>query len=191
MNIIWLFLICLSILLGIANKEISSINQLFSTVGLNTLETVFSLIALSAFFNGWLNVAKECHVIDFFVRLSYPLLKRVFPDLKNEKEALGYISSNIIMNMFGLGSAATISGLKAMNEMQRINPNKEVASRSMITFIILNTAGITLFGSTVISLRMKYGSTSPLIYLPLAIFVSTLTSIFALCIDAIVGRAKK
>ena len=91
--------------------------------------------------------------------------------------------TNIVMNMLGLGNAATPFGLKAIKEMQEINPKKDTASRSMITFLVINTACITIMPTTIISLRMYYGSISPESIIPYIIITSTLSCLTGLIID--------
>ena len=187
MNKVWLFLIIASIIIGISNNQIISLNQVIGSVGKDTLTIVLPLIAMSCFFNGWLNVAKKTGLMDGMTKLLSPFLHLVFPEIKKEKEALGYIASNMIMNLFGLGSAATASGLKAMQCLQDCNPKKDTASRSMITFIILNTAGITLFASTVISLRAMYGASNPADFLPFAFLSSLIAFVFVLVVDYVIN----
>ncbi|MFR9257024.1 MAG: spore maturation protein A [Merdibacter sp.] len=94
----------------------------------------------------------EVGLLNMLQKLLSPLLRFLFPDLRDDPEALGYIAANITINVFGLGSAATPSGLKAMECMQRHNPDKKTASRAMVTFLVLNTAGVTIL-STTTSLR--------------------------------------
>ena len=84
-----------------------------------------------------------------------------FPDISKRDESLGLIASNIVSNVFGLGSAATPFGLKAMQSLQKLNKNKTKASRSMITFLVINTSGVTLIPTTIISMRMMHNSSNP------------------------------
>ena len=101
---------------------------------------------------------------------------------------MSYISSNIIANMFGLGNAATPFGLKAMQSLQQLNKKKDTASRSMITFLVLNTSGVTIIPTTIISLRMMYGSSNPTgIVLP-CIIITFLSTLSGLIIDRIFAR---
>ena len=112
-------------------------------------------------------------------------LKYIFPELKDHNEALSYIAINIVMNMLGLGNAATPFGLKAMQELQKINKNKDIASRSMITFLIINTSSVTLIPTTIISLRILYNSINPMEIVPYVIITSTLSSFIGLILDRI------
>ena len=87
------------------------------------------------------------------------------------------------MNMLGLGNAATPFGLKAMKKLQEINKNKDVASRSMITFLVINTSSVTIIPTTTITLRMLHNSINPLEIVPYIIITSTLSSLLGLIID--------
>ena len=132
---------------------------------------------------GVLEIAKQANILNFIARLMKPILKRIFKDLDENDLAFEYISSNIIVNMFGLGSAATPSGLKAMKELQKNNPNKEVATRSMVTFLVLNTAGVTLFPSAVLALRASFKASDISGFWPYAMITTIITCMIAILID--------
>ena len=110
-------------------------------------------------------------------------MKRLFPDLKDDEETLGYVATNVVVNMVGLGSAATPVGLQAMKGMQRQNPDKDTASRSMITFLVLNTAGVTLLSTTLIALRASFHSLHVTGFMPYAIVSTLFASVVGLSID--------
>lgn len=101
---------------------------------------------------------------------------------------MGFIASNVAANMAGLGSAATPFGLKAMECLQRLNKDKRVASEAMITFLVLNTSGVTIVPTTIISLRLFYGSVNPSIVLPFCIIATTCSTIGGLTLDYIIRR---
>ena len=123
--------------------------------------------------------------------LLYPILKHIFKDIPKDHEALSYISSNIAANMLGIGSAATPFGLKAMQSLQKLNNNKQIASKRMITFIVLNTSGFTLIPTTIISIRNMYNSINPSIVV-ITIILATLTStFFAIIIDKLFYKVMK
>ena len=101
------------------------------------------------------------------------------------------ISSNIIANLFGLGNAATPFGLKAMESLQTINPKKDTASRSMITFLVLNTSGLTLIPTTIISLRMMYGSKNPTEIVVGCILATLCATLAGLLMDRFLARRSR
>lgn len=191
MNTIWILIIVISIIGILLSGNVSKINELFALVGKDTLEITLPMIAMASFFNGWLLIAERLDIVASLARFLKPILRFLFPDLEKEDVTLGYIASNLLMNALGLGSAATSSGLKAMKELDQLNHHNETASRSMITFIVLNSAGITLFSTTVASLRIEYGSATPFNHLPYALAASGITLILVTGIDCIINRRKK
>jgi spore maturation protein A len=130
-----------------------------------------------------MNIAKKSGLLDKLAKLITPILKIIFPEIPKEHKAYSYISINIIMNMLGVGNAATPFGLKAMKSLQELNKEKDTASRSMITFIILNTAAVTIIPTTIISLRILNKSISPMSIVPYIIITSTLSCIIGLILD--------
>ena len=109
---------------------------------------------------------------------------------KNSK-SLDYIASNIACNMLGMGSAATPFGLKAMASMQEENKNKDTASTAMITFLVLNTAGVTLIPTTTIALRMSHGSLNPTCIILPSIIATTVSSICGLTLEYFIRKKNK
>jgi spore maturation protein A len=175
-------MILLSILFSFFQNNTDVLSAALFESGQKAFEMVVPLVCLNAFFNGLLNIALHCGILDKMAKLFYPLMSRIFPDLKHHKEALAYISGNLAINLFGLSNAATPFGMKAMQEMQKENQSNE-ASRSMTTFLILNTAGITLCSTTLLSMRITYGSNTPAFFLPYAFMTSLSACIIALMID--------
>ena len=110
---------------------------------------------------------------------------QLFPEIPKGDIAISYISLNIIMNMLGLGNAATPFGLKTMKELKRLNNDSSVASRSMITFLVINTASVTIIPTTVISLRVLNGSTNANEIVGACIITTFLSVLLALIIDRI------
>ena len=146
---------------------------------------------LQKLWTGILKIAEESGLLSKFALLLKPFLKRIFPDIPKDNKALGYISSNIAANMLGLGSAATPAGLKAMEELQKINPSKDTASTPMITFLVLNTAGVTLIPTTILALRGAYHSSNPEIIILPAIIATFCSSVAGLTLDYIIRKKKR
>ncbi len=140
--------------------------------------------------SGLMKIAEDSKILDKLSKLFSPLLKRLFPKIPKDSKALGYISSNIVANMLGLGSVATPFGLKAMKELQKININKEEASYEMQTFLVINTAGVTIIPSMVITLRVSYNSVNPFIILVPSIIITFLSCLFGIIINMMWGFRK-
>lgn len=136
----------------------------------------------------WLGIMRLAEKSGLLDRLSQKLSKYIrviFPEVPKGDPAVAYISSNIIMNILGLGNAATPFGLKAIKELQRLNKNKDIASRSIITFLIINTSSVTIVPTTVISLRLLNNSINASEIIPVTIITSFISTIIALLLDRI------
>lgn len=148
-----------------------------------SLELIFTIIPIMCLWLGIMSIAQKSGLLDKLSKLLTPILKFLFPEIPKDSPAFSYISINIIMNMFGVGNAATPFGLKAMKELQELNTEKDTASRSMITFIVLNTAAVTIIPTTIISLRVLNKSISPMDIVPYIVITSTLSCIIGLVLD--------
>jgi len=128
------------------------------------------LIGIMALWLGVMKVAEEAGLIKIIAMSLKPFTKRLFPEIPSDHPAMSSMIMNISANMLGLGNAATPFGLKAMEEMEKINPNKGTASNSMVTFLAINTAGLTLIPATAIAVRAASGSSNPAIIIGTTIF---------------------
>lgn len=183
MNKLWNTMILASLLYGVFSGRVEAMSQAMVQVGEETLNFVLPLLAITCFFNGILVIAQKGGCLKFLEWCLRPFLRFILPDIKEDKETLGYVASNIVINMFGLGSAATPVGLKAIKGMQKHNPNKDTASRSMITFLVLNTGGVTIFPTTIIALRATHGSLEATSFIPFAILATFCASFVGLLVD--------
>ena len=190
-NTIWCLLISIGIIYGILTNNLELINNTIinsTKVSLDMLLKIFPVIAL---WMGLTKIAEESGLLKKISLLLSPILTKIFPEIPKGHESLGLIASNIVSNIFGLGSAATPFGLKAMTLLQKLNKNKKVASRSMITFLVINTSGFTIIPTTVISLRMMHKSINPTSIL-LASLITTLTAtIGGIIVDRLLARRYK
>ena len=182
-NVIWVGLILIAILYSFLTGEIDTINNgilTHATSGVNLI-----------LWTGIMKIAENSGLLHVFAKALNPILRRLFPSLSKDHKALGYIASNIGANMLGLGSAATPFGLKAMDELQKDNPKKTEATEAMITFLVLNTGGVTLIPTTVIALRMMHGSSDPTAIIITSILATAVSSISGLVLDYFIRRRKK
>ena len=169
--------------LDIGNELLKSSNK--------GLDIILSIIPIMCLWLGIMNIAKKSGLLDKLAKLLTPILIIIFPEIPQDSPCFSYIGSNIIMNMLGLGNAATPFGLKAIKEMQNINKEKDTASRSMITFLVMNTASVTIMPTTIISLRLLYGSISPESIIPYIIITSSLSCLTGLIIDRLFYMVKR
>ncbi len=128
------------------------------------------LIGIMALWLGVMKVAEDAGLIALIAKWLKPLMKKLFPDVPADHPAMGSMIMNISANMLGLGNAATPFGLKAMEELDKLNPDKGTATNSMVTFLAINTAGLTLIPATAIAVRAAAGSSDPAIIIGTSIF---------------------
>lgn len=191
LNKIWAFFIMIGITSCIFTGNIKVINETILTSGKEALDMIINIFPVIAIWLGLMNIAVHSKLLDKLSNLLRPLLKKLFPDIPRNHDSLKYISTNIIANMFGLGSVATPSGLKAMSSLQELNKNKDTASSSMITFLVLNTSGVTIIPTTMISLRIMHKSVDPTRIILPCIFATILSSIAGLLMDKHLRRKYK
>ncbi|MCK6396303.1 nucleoside recognition domain-containing protein [Zoogloea sp.] len=142
-------------------------------------DIAIGLVGIMSLWLGIMKIGEKGGLIQLFGRLVAPFFRRVFPDIPPGHPASGSIVMNVSANMLGLDNAATPLGLKAMRELQEINPRKDTASNPMIMFLVLNTAGITLIPTSVIAIRQSMGVQQGLTHFNAAdIFLPTLLSTF-------------
>ena len=163
----------------------STINQTLITSGEAAIEIALKMIPLLCLWLGIMKIAEESGLLAKVSKIMSKLIKPLFPELESDGEAIGYLGSNIAMNMLGLGNAATPFGLKAMNCMQEENKEKDTATRSMITFLVMNTASVTLIPTTVISFRALNGSINPTEIVGACMIATILSCSFGLLMDRI------
>ena len=161
----------------------TNISNEMLTASSKSIELIFTMIPIMCLWLGIMNIAKKSGLLDKLAKLITPILKIIFPEIPKNSPCFSYISINIIMNMLGVGNAATPFGLKAMESLQELNKNKDTASRSMITFVVINTAAVTIIPTTIISLRVLNKSINPMSIVPYIIITSTLSCIIGLIID--------
>lgn len=190
-NIIWMILIVVGILYGTLTNNLETINTTIvdsTKISLEMLFKIFPVLAL------WMGITKIAEVSGLIKKLSNklsPLLIKLFPEIPKGHESLSLIASNMIANIFGLGSAATPFGLKAMSSLQKLNKNKKVASRSMITFLVINTSGLTIIPTTIISLRMMYNSLEPTKIVFACIISTLISTLCGIIMDRFLARGYK
>lgn len=184
-NKLWVGLIVIGSLCLVFTGKADVLNTQILSSGKATLELVMQIFPLVSLWLGIMNIAKEAGLLSKVSKFIYPLLHKIFPEIPKGHESFSYISSNIIANMFGLGNAATPFGLKAMKSLQDLNKNKEEASRSMITFLVINTCGLCIIPTTIISLRMLYDSKDPSFITIPCLVVSFISLVFGLILDRI------
>ena len=187
LNYIWIAFFLIAFLIGGVKLVAFADYEVFTSMvdaTFSSSKTAFQIsLGLTGVLSLWLGIMKigeKGGVINVLARLLAPLFSRLFPDVPKGHPATGSIFMNVAANMLGLDNAATPMGLKAMEQLQELNPKKDTATNSMIMFLVLNTSGLTLIPVSILVYRAQLGADQPTdVFVPilLATFFSTLTGI--------------
>lgn len=182
-NIIWVAMTIIGIIFASVNGTMDEVNEAIFKGASEAVTICIGLISVLVFWLGLMRIAQEAGLLEKLSKLFRPLVRRLFPEVPVDHPAMGYMLSNMIANMFGLGNAATPMGIKAMEQLKVLNGGKTSASRSMVTFLAINTASVTLVPTTVIAIRMTYESTNPTDIVGPTLIVTLISAIGAVLID--------
>lgn len=184
LNYLWGGMILVAVVYGTLTGRIEAVGSAAVDSSKEAVELCITMLGVMALWTGLMKVAEASGLTKKFLRLARPVLRFLFPDVPEDSKANDYIASNMLANILGLGWAATPFGLKAMAELQKINTaqggKKEVASRAMCTFLIINISSLQLIPVNIIAYRSQYGSVNPAeIVGPamVATFISTLAAV--------------
>jgi spore maturation protein SpmA len=189
LNYIWIAFFLIAFVVALVKLLFFGDMQVFTDIMNSTYDTARTGFEISLGLTGvlslWLGVMKigeRGGMVELFSRAVAPLFSRLFPDIPKNHPAAGSMLMNISANMLGLDNAATPFGLKAMQQLQEINPQKEQASNPMIMFLVLNASGLTLIPVTVMVYRAQLGAANPAdVFIPIMIatFAATLAGVIA------------
>ena len=192
LNYIWIAFFLIAFVVAIGQLVIGGDTAVFTEIinaSFASAKTGFEIsLGLTGILSLWLGIMKigeKGGVIQAFARLAAPVFSKLFPDIPRDHPVTGSIFMNLSANLLGLDNAATPMGLKAMQQLQELNPNKESASNSMVMFLCINASGLTLIPITIMMYRAQLGAANPSdVFLPimLATFTSTLVAILAVCV---------
>ncbi|MFB6465952.1 nucleoside recognition domain-containing protein [Cytobacillus sp. Hz8] len=182
-NLIWVALTVIGIGYAMLNGTIDEVNESVFNGAKEAVTLCIGLISILVFWLGMMRIAEDSGLLKKLSSLFRPIVSKLFPEVPNDHPAMGYILSNMMANMFGLGNAATPLGIKAMEELKNLNGGKNETTRSMITFLAINTSSITLIPTTVIAIRMNYHSASPTDIVGPTLVATIISGIGAILID--------
>ncbi|TGA98156.1 spore maturation protein [Sporolactobacillus shoreae] len=190
-NIIWVALFCIGIVYASFSGTMGQVNNAIFKSATDAVTLCIGLASILIFWLGLMKIAEKSGLLEKLSFIFKPVVRRIFPEVPPDHPAMGYILSNIIANLFGLGNAATPMGIKAMQELKKLNGGLNKPSRSMITLLALNTSGLTLVPATVIAIRMQYRSSSPADIVGPTLMATLCTTLSALIIDRIFYYLRK
>lgn len=188
LNYVWLGLMAIAIIVGAINGRLPEVTNAAFDYAKTSVDISIGLIGIMALWLGIMKIAEEAGIVTLLAKLIKPISKRLFPEIPPEHPAIGAMVLNIAANWLGLSNAATPLGLKAMEELQKLNPHKDTATNSMATFLALNTGSITLIPATIIGVRVSLNSTNPTEIIGTTIFASVFATIFAVTATKLLQR---
>ena len=179
LNYIWFGMILISVVVGTITGNIDAVTEAAINMAKTAVEIAIGLIGIMALWLGTMKIAEESGLIRIIARALRPITVRLFPDVPEDHPAIGSIVLNMAANILGLGNAATPLGLKAMEELQELNPNKDTATNAMCTFLAINTSSVQfILPATVVAL-MGAASNQIFITTIIATGLSTIAAIIA------------
>ena len=179
LNYIWFGMMFVAVIVGILTGNIDAVTQAAIDMAKTAVEIAICLIGIMALWLGTMKIAEESGLIRIIARAIRPITIRLFPDVPEDHPAIGSIILNMAANLLGLGNAATPLGLKAMEELQDLNPEKETATNAMCTFLAINTSSIQLILPATVVALMGAAANQIFITTILATGLSTIAAIIA------------
>lgn len=182
-NLVWVVMIITGIILAAWQGKPEIITEASFQAARSAVKYAIELMGVMSFWLGMMKIAEEAGLIRSLAKLLRPLMGFLFPSVPINHPAMGAIVMNLSANILGLGNAATPFGLKAMEELQNLNGDKERATTAMCTFLALNTACLTILPTMVISLRVSTGSANPTEIIGTTFFATAIGMTLAIMAD--------
>ena len=195
LNYLWSGMILIGVLWGAFHGQLAAVTEGALTSAKEAVTLCITMPGVMTLWTGVLEVGKRAGLIDQLSRRMRPVLRFLFPRLSPESEAAKQISVNMIANILGLGWAATPAGLKAMEELKKVEEQrgerpKGVASNEMCTFLIINISSLQLIPINMIAYRSQYGSVNPAAIVGPALAATLLSTVVAVIAVKLLGRGK-
>lgn len=187
LNWLWAGIMLAALIFGAINGKIEEVTSALLSGGGEAIKLSLTLGGAMCLWGGMMRIAEKGGLTTMLSRVFAPVMRILFPGLKADSPASRAMLMNMAANFLGLGNAATPLGIKAMQELEKSNPNPGTASPHMITFVVLNTASIQLIPTTVATLRLQYGSATPMSILPAVWIASFCTALIAVMASKIYG----
>jgi len=188
LNYIWFALMAIALIFAAINGTAGAVTKGAVDSAKTAVEIALGLIGIMTLWLGIMRIAEKAGLISLLGRALRPFSRLLFPEIPPDHPAIGAMILNIAANMLGLSNAATPMGIKAMEELQELNPNKETASNAMVTFMTLNTGGIQFIPATIIAVLAASGSKNPTAIIPTTIIATVCGTIAAVTTAKLLQR---
>lgn len=190
MNKLWALFIIIGTIFAFFSGSVDVINNEIIEYPKEIFEIFLSMLPLMVIWSGIMNIAKDAGILKKISQFMQPLFRIIFPDIPKGHESLDYIATNLTINMLGIHNASTPFGLKAMKSLNELNKEKDTATRSMITFLVLNTSGVTIVATDILAIRSMYNAPNPSDILTVTVLGTIITTVVALVLDRIFYKLK-
>ena len=182
MNVIWIILIAVSVITAAFTGRLEELTRAIFEGAKTAVEISLYLLGIVSLWLGITKIIEDSGLIHRISHLFRPLITRLFKTIPDDHPAISSITLNMLANLFGLGNAATPLGIKAMQDLQTLNGEKDTLSFEMMLFIVVNTASVQLLPFTVVGILSSFGAVNPSgIVLP-TICATVISAVIALCI---------
>ena len=182
MNVIWIILIAVSVITAVFTGRLEELTKAIFEGAKTAVEISLYLLGIVSLWLGITKIIEDSGLIHRIAHLFRPLITRLFTTIPDDHPAISSITLNMLANLFGLGNAATPLGIKAMQDLQTLNEEKDTLSFEMMLFIVVNTASVQLLPFTVVGILSSFGAVNPSgIVLP-TICATVISAVIALCI---------
>jgi spore maturation protein A len=188
LNYIWLGLVILAVAIGGINGKIDAVTKAAVDSAGAAVTIAIGLIGVMTLWLGIMKIAEESGLLKVVARIVSPVMRRLFPDVPPDHPAVSSMVMNIAANMLGLSNAATPMGLKAMEELQKLNPSPGVATNAMCTFLTINTAGLQLIPASMVAVLASAGSREPTAIIGTSVAAAAAALVSGLVVVKIVER---
>lgn len=190
MNYLWGGMLLLGVIYGAFAGTLDGVTEAIINSAKEAVNLVIAIAGITAFWTGIMKIAEQTGLVEKLARRIQPLLRFLFPELKNQEKANYYISLNFLSNFLGLSHASTSSGLLVFQELDRLNGYSTIASKSMCTFLIINVSSFQLLPINMIAYRAQYGSPNPAAIVGPAIFATGMSTLAAVIFCRIMNGKK-
>ena len=190
MNYLWGGMLLLGVIYGAFAGTLDGVTEAIINSAKEAVNLVIAIAGITAFWTGIMKIAEQTGLVEKLARRIQPLLRFLFPELKNQEKANYYISLNFLSNFLGLSHASTSSGLLAFQELDRLNGYSTIASKSMCTFLIINVSSLQLLPINMIAYRAQYGSPNPAAIVGPALFATGMSTLAAVIFCRIMNGKK-
>jgi spore maturation protein A len=182
-NFIWAALLIIGFVVGAATGNIDAVTNAAIDNAKTGVDLALGLIGVMTLWLGIMKIAEDSGLVEKLAKALRPLMVRLFPDVPPEHPAMGAMIMNIAANMLGLGNAATPLGLKAMQELQKLNDEKDTATNAMVTFLAINTSSVTLIPASTIAILAAAGATNPTEIIGPTLIATTASTVVAIIVS--------